>query len=100
MTNDDAPGNDAAASGARSSGSLDLPDDMFRSGDNPTAVEVPFEKRLVGTVFRNVQATTINGRLMFEGDIMLGEADKILGAPVAKSITRTGEQFRWPGGVV
>lgn len=80
--------------------SIDLSAEMFRSGDNPTAVTVPFEKHLVGTVFRKVQATTVNGRLVFEGDIVLGNAAEVLGAATPKGIVRTGEQFRWPDGVV
>ncbi|HEY8610181.1 MAG TPA: M12 family metallopeptidase [Roseomonas sp.] len=81
-------------------GGLDLPAEMFRSGENPTSVTVPFEKQLVGTVFRKVQATTVNGRLVFEGDIMLGRADQVLTAAVPRGIGRTGEGFRWPDGVV
>jgi hypothetical protein len=99
MTQDDTAPH-APADTAAAPNNLDLPAAMFRSGDNPVTVAIPFRKRLLGTVFRDVQATSVNGRLMFEGDIMLGNAQATLRGPTALGIGRTGEAFRWPGGVV
>jgi astacin len=79
---------------------LDLPPDMFREGTNPMSLTVPFEKRNLGTVDTDVTATEINGRLVYEGDIVLGTKEQVQGGPTSRGIVRTGDQFRWRNGVV
>jgi Astacin (Peptidase family M12A)/Ricin-type beta-trefoil lectin domain-like len=59
--------------------------------------------------YRPVQYSVIDGQAIFEGDIVLGSVDEMerLVADVneekdikARGVVVTGEQFRWPGGVV
>jgi hypothetical protein len=59
--------------------------------------------------YRPVQYSVIDGQAIFEGDIVLGSVEEMerLVADVnakqdgnARGVVITGEQFRWPGGVV
>ena len=56
--------------------------------------------------YRPVQYYVIGGQAMFEGDIVLGSTDEMERLTSEEKDTRargiviTGEQFRWPGGVV
>lgn len=80
---------------------LDLTPDMFREGSNPAKMNVPFEKKNVGTLNIDVTVTEVNGRLIYEGDIVLGTAAQLSGGTaVPMGIVRTGPEFRWPNGVI
>ena len=58
--------------------------------------------------YRPVEYSVINGRAIFEGDIVLGSVEEMeqWAAEAAdktgalEGVVRTGTQFRWPGGVV
>ena len=85
--------------------SLDLPAGMFRSGDNPETTDIRMPKRgengKLDLLFEEVAYTVLDGRAIFEGDIVLGNAEDVRGDDVlSKGIGRLGNQFRWPGGRV
>lgn len=77
-------------------GCCDLHAAMFRSGSNPRKLTRAFETQSFGLVNSQITATEIGGELFYEGDIKLGSPPEVQ----AKGVGRTGEQFRWPAGVV
>jgi hypothetical protein len=82
---------------------LDLPAGMFRTGSKTeeVTIQVP-KKNFSEPVNRKTTFTEINGLAIFEGDILLGNADEIRGEtdPGPRGIGIRGAQYRWPGGVV
>jgi hypothetical protein len=78
---------------------------MFRASDQAGSGYIR------GVTFRDtpkrVEYTIINGRAIFEGDINLGDADRIpqtieeaTARDLARGVAITGERFRWPCGLV
>src|SRR5262249_23255053 len=89
---------------------LDLPAEMFRSGDKDPedfsilvwrVEEKNGQPQLIGDRL-NKQFNDINGDAFFEGDIFVGKAATVRQAEKieAKGIAILGEQFRWAGGRV
>ncbi len=81
------------------------------SSDNPElkATDDVRTALISGVTFgsKAVQYAVVNGRAIFEGDIDLGSVedleksnDAMRGISVERSVTITGSQFRWPGGLV
>src|SRR5829696_6725376 len=79
--------------------SLDLPDEMFRTGDNPEDTILRMYRRTEGVRQVPAKFTEVDGEALFEGDIVLGtaeEARKALTSPAAdRGVGITGQQFRW-----
>lgn len=94
--------------------SLDLPASMFRSGEGEAKETLITIYRLSedpepgiehddGTGLINVPVaySEIDGEAVFEGDIVLGTLEEVANPPdVTRGIVITGNQFRWPNGVV
>lgn len=84
---------------------LDLPTEMFRSGDVVEETTVRMQHRKPGFAFPDilnvdVHFTDVNNVALFEGDISLGDADAVRDAPDSRGIGITGEEFRWKDGIV
>ncbi|HVG07770.1 MAG TPA: M12 family metallopeptidase [Thermoanaerobaculia bacterium] len=75
---------------------LELPDKMFIAG--PKAGEIGVKIQRNGISFVEPMSYTAHKNFaLVEGDIVASdEADK----PISRSLVRTGEEFRWPGGVL
>lgn len=59
--------------------------------------------RIVGATFgtRTVEYSVVGNEAIFEGDIVLGTVDEVSAAPTGlEGIGITGQQFRWPQGVI
>lgn len=94
--------------------SLDLPASMFRSGEGEPKETLITMYRLsedpeptvdhddgTGLINLPVTYTDIDGDAVFEGDIVLGTMEEVANAAGAdKGLIITGNQFRWPGGIV
>jgi hypothetical protein len=80
--------------------SLDLPPCMFRSGDNAEKTTIAMQRLLIGPHYSPAKFTAVDGLALFEGDIVLGSAEEARAATQAKGVGITGDQYRWPGGVV
>ncbi len=94
--------------------SFDLPASMFRAGIGaPTEVLItmyrlsedpePGVEHTDGTGLINlpVEVTDDDGMALFEGDIVLGTMAEVTNPPdVTRGIVITGNEFRWPNGVV
>ena len=83
---------------------LDLPAEMFRSGENAEKVQVTMQRRQTSLVKVNTMFSEVNGKAIFEGDIVLGTADAVrdddsLGLGIVRFGIQ-GEDYRWPNGVV
>jgi hypothetical protein len=97
-------GNGATTAGA--TGSLDLPAGMFRSGDTPEKTTIAMSKRFGRfEKLTNVEEkfyTDVDGLALFEGDIVLATTEEARAAATAadKGVGISGEQYRWPKGVV
>jgi hypothetical protein len=89
-----------SASGPAADRSLDLPDGMFRAGSPPEAATIQMHRRLQGIVNVPVQFTEVNGLAVYEGDIVLGDAQAIRDAVDSQGIIIVGEEYRWPNGVI
>jgi hypothetical protein len=95
------PENDASANMTDEERSLDLPAQMFRSGENPEPTTLVMERRVVGPVNVDARFTVVDDLAVFEGDIVLGSPDDVRsGDELARAIIIVGERFRWPRGVV
>jgi hypothetical protein len=94
--------NDSAAHPAGGEGQLDLPAEMFRSGQGVEKAVMQVPKAKYGLVNVLVRFTDIDGAAVYEGDIVLGETDAVRGVtnPGPLGIGIIGEQYRWPEGVV
>lgn len=82
--------------------SLDLPADMFRTGDHPVAFILstwrPSTKKTRKTP---ANYSEVDGLAIFEGDIVLGTAEEVRKVKtVGRGIGVTGAKFRWPNGIV
>jgi hypothetical protein len=98
------PTNDANSSGAVDPDqTYDLPAGMFRAGEQveDTYLQM-YRKQNGGLVNVPVKFSDIGGTAFFEGDIVLGTADEVLGIndPAPLGIGIIGEEYRWPKGVV
>jgi hypothetical protein len=86
--------NDDEGNGSEWFRSSDITGSGFVSGNT-------FDRRLV-------EYSVINGLAVFEGDIVLGDAQTLADAPpgapademVVSGVARTGDEFRWPGAVL
>jgi hypothetical protein len=84
---------------------LDLPADMFRSGEEVEETTIQMQHRPPGflnpvIVNVDVNYTPVEDQAIFEGDIVLGDLETIRSAPDARGIGIAGEQFRWPCGLI
>jgi hypothetical protein len=79
---------------------LDIPPEMFRSGDNVETTSMLMQKLKFGVVERTAKWTEVGGQALFEGDIVLESADFVRNAADAMGIGISGEHFRWPNGIV
>ncbi|MBM3783925.1 MAG: zinc metalloprotease [Acidobacteria bacterium] len=109
-----------AKSGAPEEGSTAGESCWFRSSDD---VRQGFVSGIQAFNLKPVEFSAINGMAIFEGDICLGEADRVAAAAaeirtsgvtedglsvsgqtslseIAHGVGITGERFRWPGGLV
>jgi hypothetical protein len=79
---------------------LDLPPEMFRSGD--TVEETSMMMQRINFGLQEVQAkwTEVSGLALFEGDIVLASADVVRNAPDSMGIGISGEEYRWPNGIL
>lgn len=105
---DNNTGDNSGAAYSGGSSSLDLPAGMFRSGDNPIEIDILMHKRHVDGKLDVLPTkgfyTELNGRAIFEGDIVLGTADEIRTAVNAtvsgKGVGIADRKFRWPKGII
>jgi hypothetical protein len=81
---------------------LDLPAEMFRSGGSVQKTTLQMQRKNYGLQNVDVRFTDLDGMAVYEGDIVLGETDSVLGVedPVPLGIGIIGAEYRWPGGVV
>jgi hypothetical protein len=80
--------------------SLDLPADMFRSGDQAEDVTLTMAKRVIGPLNTPAKFSVVNDLALFEGDIVLGSAGEVRNPPIDRGLGIVGKHFRWPDGVV
>lgn len=81
--------------------SLDLPPCMFRSGDNAEKTTIAMQRLLIGPLYDPAKFTAVGDLALFEGDIVLGSAEEARAATAAaRGLGISGDQYRWPGGVV
>lgn len=92
----------------------ELPSSMFQTGSGSperatiTMYRVSRDPRPeegapgAGLVSTQVEFTEIDGLAIFEGDIVLGTVEEVreAAAGVTEAVIITGQQFRWPNGVV
>lgn len=80
-----------------SNGQLDLPPEMFRSGENTDKTILQMHRKHYG--LQNVEVTfaELEGLAVYEGDIILGNAADVRDEtdPVPLGIGIIGEEFRW-----
>jgi hypothetical protein len=95
---------------------FELPASMFRSGEGEPKELLVTMYRLsedpeptvehddgTGLINHEVKYTEDNGLALFEGDIVLGTIEEITNPPggdPTRGVVITGNQFRWPGGIV
>jgi|SRR5215216_959871 len=79
---------------------LDLPPEMFRSGDTVETTSMMIQRLKFGLVEVQAKWTEVEGHALFEGDIVLDSADVVRNALDARGIGISGEQYRWPKGIV
>lgn len=92
---------DMRATGDPGNSEFDLPAAMFRSGIDPQTTTVGMFKDLAGIVNTDVRYTLIDGKALFEGDIVLANDQDLNEDTISsKGIGIAGEHFRWPGGKV
>lgn len=80
---------------------MDLPAEMFRSGQKESTV-IQIQRKAYGVQNIKVNFSDIDQLAFFEGDIVLGPAKDVRGNdnPVPLGIGIVGEEFRWPNGIV
>lgn len=85
----------------RQASSLDLDEDMFRPGSDFKTTTIAMQRRLSG-ILQNSPAefAEMDGWALFEGDIILSTAEEARAATVAKGVGISGDQYRWPGGIL
>lgn len=92
---------DAANNPPQSDPMLDLPAEMFRSGDNPEETTLTIENvGLGGTLYEQIQFTEIDGWAIYEGDIILGKAEDIRNDPESRGLVIKGDYYRWEEGIM
>jgi len=79
---------------------LDLPPGMFRSGDTVETTSMMMPRLKFGLAEVQANWTEVDGLAIFEGDIVLETADVVRNSADAMGIGISGEQFRWPNGIV
>ena len=79
---------------------LDLPAGMFRSGDNVETTSMMMPRLNFGLVEVQAKWTEVGGHALFEGDIVLETADFVRNAADSMGVGISGEQYRWPKGIV
>ena len=103
MSQDDPTGNKSDTPGGGEDTGLDLPAEMFRTGDKVEETLIEMQKlQLGGTRFSEAKFTEIDGMAFFEGDIVLTEnaQEAREASDQGRGIGIVGERFRWPDGVV
>jgi hypothetical protein len=77
---------------------MDLPPGMFRAGPDVQPTRIQMQRKYYDLVNVDIQFTNLDGLAVYEGDIILGNADDVRGAndPRPRGIGIIGEQFRWP----
>lgn len=80
---------------------MDLPAEMFRSGQKESTV-IQIQRKAYGVQNIKVNFSDIDQLAFFEGDIVLGPAKDVRESnnPVPLGIGIVGEEFRWPNGTV
>jgi hypothetical protein len=73
---------------------------MFRAGDRVEEVTLGMFKQNFGMQNADAHYTEVDGMAVYEGDIILGDAESVRTAPDSLGIGIVGEQFRWPEGVM
>jgi hypothetical protein len=86
---------------ADSENGLDLPAEMFRTGDVAEETSIQMQRRIIGPIFTPAKFSEVDGHALFEGDIMLGPLDEVRALsdpanPESKGVGIVGEEFRWP----
>lgn len=81
---------------------LDLPADMFRSGKTVEDTTIVMPRKIVGPINTNAQFTEVDGMALFEGDIVLSDADEARRANQngSRGVGIKGAAFRWPDGII
>lgn len=81
---------------------LDLPADMFRSGKTAEDTTIVMPRKVVGPINVNAQFTEVDGMALFEGDIVLSEADEAREANKegSRGVGIIGTKFRWPDSII
>jgi len=102
MPQDDVTTRSNASAGEPTPQSLDLPDGMFRSGEEVQKTIITIERRIQGKMNMAVSYTEVNGMALFEGDIVLGTIDELQEKEkdTSKGLVIAGEQYRWKAGIV
>ena len=80
--------------------SMDLPPEMFRTGETVEETTIIMQRRVIGPVFRKAKFTEVDEMALFEGDIVLGSADEARSLDTSRGLGIVGEEFRWPDGKV
>jgi len=90
--------NQAAADADAADMQLDLPAEMFRQGDRVERAVLQMQRKNYGIQYTHVSFTEIGDQAVFEGDIILGNADDVRGVddPSPLGIGIVGEEYRWP----
>ena len=96
--NDSTPQDATSNTGATNE--LDLPAEMFRSGDTVETTSMMMPRLKFGLVEVEAKWTEVGGHALFEGDIVLESADVVRNAADSMGIGISGEQYRWPQGIV
>lgn len=80
---------------------MDLPAEMFRSGQKESTV-IQVQRKAYGVQNLKVSFSEIDQLAFFEGDIVLGSAKDVResNTPIPLGIGIVGEEFRWPNGIV
>lgn len=97
------PTNEANSGGSVDpDGNYDVPAGVFRGGEQVEDTYVQMHRENYGLVNVPVKFTDINGTAFFEGDIVLGTTDEVIGVndPAPLGIGIIGEKYRWPEGIV
>lgn len=80
---------------------LDLPSEMFRSGTNPEDAVMEIEDvENGGTLYETINFTEVDGWAIYEGDIILGRADKVRNIVETRGLVIRGDNFRWKDGIM
>jgi astacin len=83
-------------------GNMDLPDEMFRSGETVEQTVIQMPRKNYPIVYTNASFTDLDGLAIYEGDIVLGTTDDVRAEddPGAKGIGIKDAKYRWKDGIV